>query len=134
MEDTNPELEQFRQQWRAEVSARNQNDSKKGSKSSKATRRPPPISSLSSNTANPPIKEDGEDDEHAPQMFAGFDGSADKEEQGESSKSASKEPQSALDHYEKAVEREIQGSLGDSLNLYRKAFRVSAVIRSLDIF
>jgi len=34
------------------------------------------------------------------------------------------EPVSALDHYEKAVEREVAGKLGDSLNLYRKAFRV----------
>jgi F-box protein 9 len=125
MEDANQELEQFRQQWRAEVSARNQNDTKKGSKSSRTPRRPPPISSLSLSTVNAPIKEEGEGDEPAPQMFAGYDGSTDKE-QGESSESASKEPQSALDHYEKAVEREIQGSLGDSLNLYRKAFRVSA--------
>lgn len=38
--------------------------------------------------------------------------------------SASKEPKTALDHYEKAVERETQGSLGDSVRLYRKAFKV----------
>ena len=38
--------------------------------------------------------------------------------------SASKEPKTALDHYEKAVEREAQGSLGDSVALYRKAFKV----------
>ena len=35
------------------------------------------------------------------------------------------EPQSALEHYEKAVEHETQGKLGDSLAHYRKAFRVS---------
>jgi len=40
------------------------------------------------------------------------------------SASSSSEPRSALEHYEKAVERESQGSLGDSLNLYRKAFKV----------
>ena len=34
------------------------------------------------------------------------------------------EPTNALDHYEKAVERETAGSLGDSVTLYRKAFRV----------
>lgn len=34
------------------------------------------------------------------------------------------EPQSALEHYEKAVERESQGRLGDSVDLYRKAFKV----------
>lgn len=38
--------------------------------------------------------------------------------------SASKEPKTALDHYEKAVERETQGNLGDSVMLYRKAFKV----------
>lgn len=31
----------------------------------------------------------------------------------------------ALDHFEAAVVRETQGNLGDSLSLYRKAFRVS---------
>lgn len=35
-----------------------------------------------------------------------------------------REPRSALEHYEKAVERESQGSLGDSVSLYRRAFRV----------
>lgn len=34
------------------------------------------------------------------------------------------EPRSALEHYERAVEKECLGSLGDSVNLYRKAFKV----------
>lgn len=34
---------------------------------------------------------------------------------------------SALDHFEAAVVRETQGNLGDSLSLYRKAFRVSCL-------
>lgn len=33
-------------------------------------------------------------------------------------------PKSAMEHFEKAIEREDQGILGDSLNLYRKAYRV----------
>jgi len=33
-------------------------------------------------------------------------------------------PGSALEHYEKAVEKETEGSLGESLKLYRKAFRM----------
>lgn len=121
MEDSNSELEQFRQQWRAEVSARNQNDANRGAKS-KAPRKPPPIASLSSSKIAPPLK--SIDEEHITQVLDGYDGSTDKEEHGESSQAAGKEPQSALDHYEKAVERESQGSLGDSLNLYRKAFHV----------
>ena len=36
----------------------------------------------------------------------------------------SKEPVSALEHYEEAVERERQGKLGESLSYYRKAYRV----------
>ncbi|KAI0474563.1 hypothetical protein F4859DRAFT_72857 [Xylaria cf. heliscus] len=35
-----------------------------------------------------------------------------------------KEPKTALDFYEHAVERETTGKLGDSLQLYRKAFRM----------
>ena len=34
------------------------------------------------------------------------------------------EPSSALEHYEKAVEKETHGQLGDSLKHYRKAFKV----------
>ena len=40
---------------------------------------------------------------------------------------AQKEPRSALEHFEKAVEKEAEGSLGDSLDLYRKAYRVGSV-------
>ena len=35
-----------------------------------------------------------------------------------------KEPVSALEHYEAAVEREKEGKLGESLRLYRRAFKV----------
>lgn len=35
-------------------------------------------------------------------------------------------PQSAIDFYEAAVERETSGKLGDSLQLYRKAFRMDS--------
>lgn len=31
---------------------------------------------------------------------------------------------SALDHYEKAMEKEAEGNMGDSLQLYRKAYKV----------
>ena len=121
MEESNPELEQFRQQWRAEVSARSNADGHKASKASKSSRRPPPITSLSS--SNKPKTQKEDDDEVESQTF-GLDGPGQGGEDGESSQEVPKEPQSALEHYEKAVERENQGSLGDSLDLYRKAFRV----------
>lgn len=120
MEESNPELETFRQQWRAEVSARAQADGNKATKL-KPSRRPPPITSLSSSITLKPVKED--EDHVESQVFPSLDGPRSPEEHTRSS--SSNEPQSALDHYEKAVERESQGSLGDSLDLYRKAFRVS---------
>ncbi|KAH8783867.1 hypothetical protein F5882DRAFT_498447 [Hyaloscypha sp. PMI_1271] len=120
MEEPNPELESFRQQWRAEVSARAQADDNRATKPSKASRRPPPITSLSSSI---PLKSVKEDEGHfEPQMFPRLDGPSSPEEHTRNT--STKEPQSALDHYERAVERESQGSLGDSLNLYRKAFRM----------
>ncbi|KIV91734.1 hypothetical protein PV10_06243 [Exophiala mesophila] len=38
------------------------------------------------------------------------------------------EPKSALEHYERAVERESQGKLGDSISHYRKAYRLDAKV------
>lgn len=39
-------------------------------------------------------------------------------------------PVTALDHYEQAVEKESLGNLGDSLQLYRTAFKVSRLLNS----
>lgn len=36
---------------------------------------------------------------------------------------------SALDHYEEAMEKEAQGNMGESLRLYRKAYRVSLLLQ-----
>ena len=122
MEEANPELEAFRRKWREEVSAKVQ-DPSKPTGPYKEPRRPRLTTQTSARRSS---KTSEEHDQVEPPTFSGldaprtFDGEA-----GESSKSASNEPQSALEHYEKAVERENQGSLGDSLNLYRKAFRVS---------
>lgn len=43
---------------------------------------------------------------------------------------ASKEPRTALEHYEQAVDSETAGKLGDSLRLYRRAFKVSLIERT----
>lgn len=129
MEESNPDLESFRQQWRAEVSARSKVEGKKGSKSagySKPSRNPP----------NPRFTPESIErasegsNEHKDSPLAGpEDRSSNPQREVEDSKkkSGSREPRSALEHYEKAVERETQGSLGDSLDLYRKAFRVSCI-------
>lgn len=121
MEETNPELEAFRRQWREEVSAKA--GSSKSTESTKAPRRPPPIPR--SSTGKLSQGHDGQEDHVEPQEFPGLDAPRRRESDVAESSKSSKEPQSALEHYEKAVERENQGSLGDSLSLYRKAFRVS---------
>ena len=126
MEESNPELESFRQQWRAEVSARTQGDGSQASKSSKAgpsksVRRPPPITRLASNSIQKPSEE--QNDNFGPPKSSQLDGSSSLEIES-NPKSSKTEPESALEHYERAVERESQGQLGDSLSLYRKAYRV----------
>jgi F-box protein 9 len=138
MEEPNPELESFRQQWRAEVSARSKpEDSKTQSKGpvtqpSTPLRKQPGLSRLVKVKALQKRQEGGEDGgdilagqgpgRHARRL------SAEKEDiEGFRKKDGSREPRSALEHYEKVVERESQGSLGDSLNLYRKAFKVGKI-------
>jgi F-box protein 9 len=126
MEDPNSELESFRQQWKAEVSARTRAEGSKrtpsSAETSRAPRRPPAAPRI------PPGKtrttEEEEEDHADPQPFIGLDAPRAELERGESSKAGSAEPRSALEHYEKAVEKESQGSLGDSLDHYRKAFKV----------
>lgn len=128
--DTTEELERFRQQWQQEVTAR--------SKGAASSSRPAITARRSSGAgtgraAPPPLpkpprdpRETLEDDEGR-----GYHDLEDKDtarclgEAGEGvHPSTRREPSSALEHYERAVERETEGSLGDSLNLYRKAFRV----------
>lgn len=49
-------------------------------------------------------------------------------DEGDLEPEVKKEPQSALEHFEKAVEKEELGSLGDSLKYYRKAFRMDSAV------
>lgn len=42
-------------------------------------------------------------------------------------KPQTKKLESALDHYEEAMEKEAQGNMGDSLQLYRKAYKVRTI-------
>lgn len=132
MEESNPELESFRQQWKAEVSARAQAEGSKhhptSTGSSKSTRRPPAPPRVAAEKTPNNVEEAEEHANRHP--FRGLDeprGGISKEE---SSKPAGTEPQSALEHYEKAVEKEAQGRLGDSLNHYRIAFKVWCAGRS----
>jgi len=132
-ENTAEELERFRLQWQKEVTARS-----KGGASSSKSARPAGPTHTSSGTTQPdraaaptfhkPYRdaEDAHDlEEHAYHDLEDKDEARKLGEAGERiHPSSRREPSSALEHYERAVEKESEGSLGDSLNHYRKAFRV----------
>lgn len=134
--DTAEELERFRQQWQQEVTQR-----AKGAQSASVNKsaRPPRSSQSSSGAfplerAAPPLirrqtrEADGNAEETGGQGYHDLDNKDEARRLGEVGErihpSNKQEPRSALDHYELAVERESEGSLGDSLNHYRKAYRV----------
>ncbi|EAU30044.1 conserved hypothetical protein [Aspergillus terreus NIH2624] len=138
MED-NAELESFRRQWREEVARRTKQNkpSPSQSKPSASTTTRPPTTQQFPPTHHEASQRKGEDD---------GDGAAATLDQGEIIQGVSqlslhppdddafnnqvprKEPKSALEHFERAVEKEAEGNLGDSLQLYRKAYRLDAAV------
>ena len=136
-EDTTEELERFRQQWQQEVTAR----SRKGPSTSGSTpsKPPRPIHKNSGHiqperVVAPPLHQTPRDAEEKSEDRGGqaYHDLQDADEAwrlgevGERTQpSSQQEPDSALEHYERACEKEAEGNLGDSLNHYRKAFRVS---------
>ena len=143
-ETASQELENFRKKWREEVTARSKrkhvdrgdrsqipqlraSDQKAENcvlRSTKVTAKPAPGQHLVKDM------EAEEYDEYHAQGYHDLEENQVVQRLGDVSIAsetidrASKEPQSALEHYEKAVERESQGNLGDSLSHYRKAYRV----------
>ena len=132
MEDAEHELEHFREQWRNEVSTRNKASRRLSAgdlvriirqDEQKSFKKPvvPPIA------ANLLLPDATNLDEYEPRTYHDLENKEDSlklaNEQTRDGSELEK-PRSALDHYEKAVERETLGSLGDSVSLYRKAFRV----------
>lgn len=143
--DINPELESFREQWRAEVRAKRPAASASHQQSSTTTSHAGP--SKRTTAPGPPPRPTAhlgfgkskllDTDEEYVEPLAFDDSESVQPVQPARQKDMEKgEPVTALDHYERAVEKESQGSLGDSLMLYRKAFRVRPVffsMRDLDI-
>lgn len=131
MEDSNTELESFRQQWREEVLAKVKSSSTTKpprttatGQSSASSHRPPAAPQIASEKDDEVVDES----EHfEPRIFQDVEksGSTVLPITGESFKQGG-----ALELYEKAVERESQGNLGDSLHFYRKALKVSEKKRS----
>ncbi|KAH0536914.1 hypothetical protein FGG08_006252 [Glutinoglossum americanum] len=145
MEDTNPELESFREQWRREVTARSSKD--RVSLTAEGASSSPTPKSSANRALEPPLapipgrKDDDEvedivlktyhdlEDKDSP-FRLGSDGASGSLPIGlhHGNTSIGGIPSSALEHYEKAVEKESQGSLGESLSLYRKAYRMDASV------
>lgn len=134
-EEVNPELESFRKQWQEEVTARSKGSSSRWDKNLGKPLGPPKREN--SNTESQPLPHPGvSNDENEAYGGVGSQRYYDLEDKDEARKRgeeggrihpstyASHVPSSALEHYEKAVEKESEGNLGDSLKLYRKAYRV----------
>ncbi|GME38977.1 F-box domain cyclin-like protein [Neofusicoccum parvum] len=132
---TEEELESFRRQWREEVSARSRHQSFLA-----AAQRPAPASSSKPHPSHrnkaPVIPEtprdahDGHDDaeQHA---YHDLDEKHSGRKLADPAPAPTGVPVSALEHYEEAVRRETQGKLGDSVNLYRKAFKLDAAVQDI---
>jgi F-box protein 9 len=141
--DNNPELDSFREQWRAEVRSKvpgprnetqqsvpgpanatsaQQKSRARVAKAPEAHKTRPPIATKKV------VQQSDDEEEYVSKSFDEPAAPADSsslhagEEEVEGGKT---EPVSALEHFEQAVEREAAGNLGDSLRLYRKAYRVS---------
>lgn len=138
MED-NAELESFRREWREEVARRS-----KPRAAPQAARAPSaaPANGPAAVPRLPPTHHhaaaDRKDLEEEGPPPASFDPEELAQQVGQLSvapeeaaeedgftRRAVKEPNSALEHFERAVEKEAAGKLGDSLQHYRKAYRVS---------
>lgn len=134
MDENNPDLETFRKQWQEEVTARSSAKEHRYSGSTAF----PQFEKAGASKAKAPlprseVHEEGAEPVHgiSAQAYHDLEDKDDARRLGIEgpgqypSTQTAKEPKSALEHYEKAIERENQGNLGDSVSLYRKAFRVS---------
>ncbi|PGH18972.1 hypothetical protein AJ79_00005 [Helicocarpus griseus UAMH5409] len=141
MEQNNDELESFRRQWREEVSARFRGGAASQPKQQQPAQKPP---SAGTGHKLPPrhhpaadrIEEEelettGETslsrkpEELVDQMRTLHVTSADDDS---FHRQPEKELTSALEHFEAAAQKEAQGSLGTSLDLYRKAYRLDSKV------
>ncbi|EEQ31912.1 hypothetical protein McanMca71_007215 [Microsporum canis] len=118
------ELESFRRQWLEEVRTRHPAQPAPEARPTERKISLPPQTQVQL----PQEPEDEADyDSHAKVDTSELDGEFRSLELG-SQKAEEKDPQSALEHFERAIEKEDQGRLGDSLTLYRKAYRLDAKV------
>lgn len=136
--DTDAELEAFRRQWRQEVESRNKQSTSDQSNSPSHHKHPHPHKHPHQPSSAPKPKpqqhnhhENHDEDDVADQIHYDL---TDKEAHlrlnapDHARDILKKEPGTALEHYEKAVEKETMGSLGDSVALYRTAFKMDDTV------
>ena len=143
MADNESALEQFRQQWQSEVSARKKPVRPFQQPASSSRRRPSDIVERPINhpPARHPIADVKDDSDHesveAGQAGGNSSGLDQRVQQLDLREDADADdfvsttkanPQTALEHFEKAMEKESSGKLGDSLAHYRKAYRLDAKV------
>ena len=130
---TEAELEAFRQRWREEVSARSKGPEPSGPPQiARAQTRPGTHTSTASASGPSSTRRKEElafSEDIAPNAYHDLPNKEDylklgSDGQNHDRANIFKEPASALEHYERAVEKEGHGMLGDSLAHYRKAFKV----------
>ncbi|KAK2865301.1 hypothetical protein FQN49_003717 [Arthroderma sp. PD_2] len=120
----NDELESFRRQWLEEV--RTRHPAAQPAQDARQPERKKPLPSQPQvQLPNEPADE--ADDSHVKADTSELDGEFRALDLGVD-REKEKDPQSALEHFEKAIEKEDQGRLGDSLNLYRKAYRLDSKV------
>ena len=132
MVDASEELERFRREWQQEVKARAKAGLSSASTRSEASAaaRAAESRKTSSRPTKLGVSKSDEEQITTPQNREGTskDPGVGDPGPGFEYASASAEPQSALEHYEKAVEREEEGNLGDSLKHYRTAYKLDDAV------
>ena len=132
-QNTEAELESFRRQWQEEVrrGKKKQSIDEANTAGLSSSTRVPKASQRKTAKLKPSVNNQtvGSDDDVSNQTYHDPENKEDGLKLGSSTETreratSKKEPTTALDHYERAVEREAAGNLGDSVTLYRKAFRV----------
>lgn len=125
------ELETFRRQWREEVSARNNKQEAKQDEDAPKQRRRSHVAKSDITTAGPSTARRKDKDDYSEELEPRtYHDLPDKDEQllrdddDIKHRNLLREPSSALEHYERAVEKETQGNLSESMRYYRKAFKV----------
>jgi F-box protein 9 len=139
MENPDSALEQFRRQWKEEVNARAKHGQIRQSKDYDTAQAGPSRSSEAPKPWVPPpqyqpaqnMPEDEKSHRFEEEERSGLANRLDRlalsnADDDEFSRTTLKEPESALEHYERAVKKESQGNLGESLSHYRKAYRLDA--------